>query len=212
MTESASFNATRRGLLKSGALGLGTMTGALALGGVSASAASADTLTPEVLASALTSGPVDYFLRIDGIDGDSVDDQHPKWIDVGSWSFGASAPATSSTTTGTTGKSTVSNLNVSAESGSASPKLFLATMTGQRANVAMIDGVRNAGDTRQSVIEIRLGDVGVTSYQVSASEWPFDSFALSFSRITVTFRVPSPDGGVGTAVSAGWDLKAGRPL
>ena len=37
---------------------------------------------------------VDYFLKIDGIDGESVDDQFPKWIQIKSWSPGAANTGT----------------------------------------------------------------------------------------------------------------------
>ncbi|MPZ51099.1 MAG: hypothetical protein GEU75_17675 [Dehalococcoidia bacterium] len=34
----------------------------------------------------------DYFLKVDGIEGESVDDKHPNEIDVLSWNWGVNRP------------------------------------------------------------------------------------------------------------------------
>ena len=39
---------------------------------------------------------VDYFLKIDGVDGESTDDKHPGEIDVLAWSWGLSTPEVAS--------------------------------------------------------------------------------------------------------------------
>jgi type VI protein secretion system component Hcp len=44
-------------------------------------------------ASVANAATVDYFLKIDGIDGESTDDKHKGWIDVVSWSWGAQQPS-----------------------------------------------------------------------------------------------------------------------
>ena len=104
------FNATRRNVLKSGALGLGTLGGGLALSGVSASlAAAADPLTGAPMAALATAGAADYFLSIDGIPGESVERDHRDWIEVLSYSWGASSTAGTGSGTGA-GKATVSDL------------------------------------------------------------------------------------------------------
>ena len=41
---------------------------------------------------------VDYFLKIDGIDGESQDDKHKDWIEVLSFSWGPPGAGRSTTT------------------------------------------------------------------------------------------------------------------
>jgi type VI secretion system secreted protein Hcp len=76
MTDMTDAVATRRALL-AGALGAGTL-GALAPGLAGAAAA----------APVPTNPTSDYFLRIDGIPGNSVDNRHPNWIDLLTFSWG----------------------------------------------------------------------------------------------------------------------------
>ena len=46
---------------------------------------------------------VDYFLKLDGIDGESDDDQFPKWIELTSFSWGSRNVGGYSGSSGSTG-------------------------------------------------------------------------------------------------------------
>ncbi|MBC9820547.1 type VI secretion system tube protein Hcp [Terrabacter sp. MAHUQ-38] len=202
------FTTTRRGALKTGALGLGGLTGALALSG-SGVAAAAEPPSMATVAALAGVGSGDYFLQLDPILGDSVDDEHRRWIDVMSFSWGASNASSVSGSGWSASKSTISGLSLMAETGSASPQLFLRTMNGKRLATGVLQGV-TSGEARTKFLEIELRDVAVTSYQTSASEGggsPTDSFSLAFAIIKYSIFLQSATGGVGETISATWNVR-----
>jgi type VI secretion system secreted protein Hcp len=206
------FNATRRNVLKSGALGLGTLGGGLALSGVSASlAAAADPLTGAPMAALATAGAADYFLSIDGIPGESVERDHRDWIEVLSYSWGASSTAGSGGGL-SAGKATVSDLFVSSMLSQASPQLFLAVMKGTHAATAILEGVRSGGEQRPvPFMRLSLEDVVVTNYQTGASdETPFDAFSLAYGRISYSYWRQDERGQMGPEQVVRWDVKANK--
>lgn len=201
------FTTTRRGALKTGALGLGGLTGALAVGG-STSAAAATLPSMDTVAALAGVTGASYFLQLDGVPGDSVDATHQAWIDVNSYSWGASNSSAVTASGWSPSKSTVSGLTLSTEFGSASPLLFLRTMNGRRAATALLQGV-TAGASPRKFVELALKDVAVSSYQSSASEAPFDSFSLAFSAITYSVFLQDSAGGPGQTISATWNVRTG---
>lgn len=205
--------ANRRDLLKGGALGLGTLAGGLALSGVSASlAAAADPLTGAPMAAVSSAGRAQYFLNIAGIPGESTDRDHPDWIEVFSYSWGASVAVAATSGGGGAGKATVTDLFVSSALSQASPKLFLAVMNGKVISTATLEGVRQAGDARPvPFLRLSLENVLVTGYQSSAAdETPFDTFSLAFGRISYSYWLQQDDGSLGDEQVVRWDVKAGK--
>ncbi|MFC7595892.1 Hcp family type VI secretion system effector [Terrabacter sp. GCM10028922] len=202
------FTTTRRGALRTGALGIGGLTGAIALGG-SGAASAAEPPSMATVAALAGVGAGDYFLLLDSIPGDSVDDQHEDWIDVMSYSWGVSNSSSVSGSGWSASKPSISALSLMTELGSASPLLFLRTMNGKRVASAVLQGM-TSGETRQKFLEIEMKDVAVTSYQSSASHGggsPTDSFSLAFAIIKYSIFLRSATGGVGETISATWNVR-----
>ena len=202
------FTTTRRGALKTGALGLGGLSGAIALSG-SGVASAAQPPSMATVAALAGVGAGDYFLLLDPILGDSVDDEHRRWIDVTSLSWGASNASSVSGSGWSASKASISGLNLTADTGSASPQLFLRTMNGRHLATALLHGV-TSGETRTKFLEIELKDVAVTSYSTSASGGggsPTDSFTLAFAIIRYTIFRQSETGGVAETISATWNVR-----
>lgn len=205
MTENIpTVQANRRDLLKGGALGLGTLAGGLSLSGVSPSlAAAADPLTGAPMAAVAAAGSSPYFLNIAGIPGESLDEKHPDWIDVLSYSWGASSAG---------GKATVTDLFVASQLSQASPQLFLAAMNTRSIATATLEGVRPSADSSGApFMRLALENVVVTAYQTGAAdEIPFDTFSLSFGRISYSYWRQTRDGSPGVEQVVRWDVKAGK--
>ena len=73
----------------------------------------------------------DYFLRLDGIPGESLDAKHKGEIDVLSWSWGESQEIAATPGGGSgAGKVAMTDLHVSANLSKASPQLLLACAAG----------------------------------------------------------------------------------
>jgi type VI secretion system secreted protein Hcp len=157
---------------------------------------------------------VDYFLRIDGIPGESADAKHKGEIELESFSWGASHPAGSSPGTGGgAAKAQVHDLTVTTGTSKASPKLFLACVSGQHLKSAVLTA-RRAGKVQQEFLTLTLSDVLVSSYQIGGSEEgvPTDAVSMSFGRVDVEYREQKADGSLGAATKAGWDVKANKKV
>jgi type VI secretion system secreted protein Hcp len=156
----------------------------------------------------------DYFLKIDGIPGESLDDKHKGEIEVLSWSWGETQEHAPSPSGGSgTGKVAMTDLHVSANLSRASPQLLLACASGKHIKSAVLSG-RKAGKAQAEFLTFSLSDVLVSGYQTggSAAEAPLDSISLNFSKIVVSYTPQKPDGSPAPAIRAGWDVKANKAL
>jgi type VI secretion system secreted protein Hcp len=159
---------------------------------------------------------VDYFLKIDGIPGESTDAKHKGEVDVGAWSWGETAAVpTVPGGGGGAGKVTIQDLNFTSRISKASPQLMLACASGKHIKSAVLTA-RRAGKPQAEFLTITLRDVVVSSYQTAAGigdeSEPLDSISLNFSQIQVEYRETKPDGSLGTSVKFGWDVKKNRPV
>jgi type VI secretion system secreted protein Hcp len=154
---------------------------------------------------------VDFFLQITGIAGESLDAKHKDWIDVMAWSWGAANAGGHDTGSGAgAGKVAFSDFNFMHSVDKASPHLFLACASGQHIKQAKLVA-RRAGKEQQEFLTYTFSDVLVTSVQTSGSEGgddPVDSVALSAAKVVVSYKPQKPDGALGNAINAGWDLKS----
>ena len=146
------------------------------------------------------SAAVDYFLKLDGIPGESKDDAHKEWIDVESWSWGASAtsPAPRAST-----RPCPSDISFTKLLDKASPLLAAKTMAGTPIPKATLTG-RKAGDRQQEYLKIEFTDLLVSSYQTggSSQSLPMESISLNFSKMTIEYKEQRADGSLGPATSA----------
>jgi type VI secretion system secreted protein Hcp len=157
---------------------------------------------------------VDYFLKIDGISGESKDAKHKGEIDVEAWSWGETL-AVPSGAGGGAGKVDIQALTLTAGLSKASPQLMLACASGKHIKNAVLTG-RRAGKGQAEFFTFTLDDVLVTSYQVAGGAGdeigPLDSISLDFSKILVKYRETKSDGSLGPLVKFGWDVKKNAPL
>jgi type VI secretion system secreted protein Hcp len=146
---------------------------------------------------------VDYFLKIDGIKGESVDDKHKDEIDILSFSWGlTNTPAAG----GGAGKATFKEFTVTKKTDVSSPKMMLACATGQPIPSVKFVVRRNpepgTPEAPQEFYFITLENVLVSSYSSSGSpagELPTESLSLNFTKITYEYR-PQRDDGTGPVV------------
>lgn len=153
---------------------------------------------------------VDFFLKIDGVDGESQDDKHKNEIEILSWSWGMSQAGTSGYGGGGgAGRVSVQDLNFVKRTDKASPKLMLACCNGQHIKSALLTA-RKAGKEQQEYLKLKLTDVLVSSYQTGGSgadEIPTEQIAFNFAKHEVEYREQKPDGTLGGTVKSHWDQK-----
>ena len=158
---------------------------------------------------------VDYFLKLDGIEGESFDSKHKGEIDIESWSWGESQTGThAGGGGGGAGKVVMQDFHFVMKVNKASPKLLLACATGQHIKEAVLL-CRKAGKEQQEFLKIKFSDCLVSSYQTGgsggASIIPMDQISLNFSKLEYEYKEQKPDGSLGGAVKAGYNLKENKP-
>jgi type VI secretion system secreted protein Hcp len=153
----------------------------------------------------------DYFLRIDGIPGESIDAKHKDEIEVQSWSWGETQEHAPSPSGGGAAKVAMTDLHVSTTISKASPQLLLACASGKHVKSAVLTG-RRAGKAQADFLTFSLSDVLVSGYQTggATADAPLDSISLSFSKIEVSYQAQTAKGTLAPPVRAGWDVKANK--
>jgi type VI secretion system secreted protein Hcp len=159
---------------------------------------------------------VDYFLKLDGIDGESTDHKHKSEIDLESWSWGASQSGThSGMGGGGAGKVSMQDFHFVMKINKASPKLMLACATGEHIKKATLT-CRKAGSEQQEYLKVTMSDLLVSSYQTGGSAHgdvvPTDQISLNFSKIEFEYKEQKADGTLGGAVKTGYDLKLNKKV
>jgi type VI secretion system secreted protein Hcp len=126
---------------------------------------------------------VDYFLKLDGIDGESTDDRHKGQIEILSFSWTVVRPSAAGSPTGTV---TFFDAQFGMHASKATPKLFLACATGQHIPSATFVIHRPDGDTNV-YYRVEMKDIMVTSYQTGGSAHgdvvPTDQISVNFAQI-----------------------------
>jgi type VI secretion system secreted protein Hcp len=153
---------------------------------------------------------VDYFLKVDGIPGESADARHKGEIDVLSFSWGVANDAPpGGGGGGGAGKAHFDDLVVVARTSKASPKLWLACASGQHLKSAVLTCRKGAGKSQVEFLKITLTDVLVTSYEIDGAdeETPVDQVALGYAKIATEYVAQDPTGKPQPPVKDGWDLK-----
>lgn len=157
---------------------------------------------------------VDYFLKIEGIEGESIDDKHKGEIDIMSYSWGMSNSGSfAAGSGGGAGKVSFGTIRLTTAVTKASPMIFESVATGKHFPNVTISAVKT-GAIGQEFLKVTLTDVIITSYQTGGvvGEVPTDSFRLNFAKIEFEYKPQSADGSLDASVKAGWDLKANKKV
>lgn len=154
---------------------------------------------------------VDYFLKMDGIDGESQDHKHKGEIDVQSFSWGETQTGTHAAGGGGgAGKVSMQDFHFVMNVNKSSPKLMLACANGEHIKKAVLT-CRKAGKDQQEFYKITLSDVLVSSFQTGGNGHsdivPTDQISLNYAKIEWEYKEQKSDGTLGGSVKAGFDLK-----
>jgi type VI secretion system secreted protein Hcp len=159
--------------------------------------------------------PADFFLKIEGVPGESVDDKHKDEIDILSWSWGETQTGSSSRGGGGgAGKVQMQDFHFTMEANKSSPKLMLACATGEHIKTAKLT-CRKAGGEQQEYMTITFSDVLVSSYQTGGSRGdsiPQDQVSLNFAKLEFEYKPQKKDGTLDASIKTGYDLKANKKV
>ncbi len=153
--------------------------------------------------------PVQMFLKLAGIDGESTDAKHKGEIDVLAWSWGLSDPA-SPGGGGGAGRVNIENISIQKLVDLASPLLLSFSAEGKHITEGTLT-TRKAGKLSGDFLLFKMTDVIVTSVHVSASQdanQPAENINLSFGKVDFDYRPTKADGTLGADLSFKWDVTA----
>ena len=153
---------------------------------------------------------VDFFLKIEGIEGESKDSKHQNEIDVLGWSFSAHQHGTMAAGGGGgAGKVQMQDFTFQMYMCKATPKLLQHCASGKHVPSAVFVA-RKAGEQQQEYMKIKFTDLLVSSYSTGGgggAEDPVEHISLNFAKIEFEYREQKKDGTLDGPIPAGWDLK-----
>jgi len=148
----------------------------------------------------------DYFLKIDGIPGESQDNKHKDWIQLASFSWGLTEPGAGRGAGSGAGRAKFSDFEFVMLVNKASPELFLSCVSGKHIKEAMLS-VRQPAPQQLEYLKIVFSNVLVTSFDEAAgADPPHDTIGFNFDHIEMTYTPQDADGAAGAPVAGGWDL------
>jgi type VI secretion system secreted protein Hcp len=155
--------------------------------------------------------PEEMFLKLSGIDGESIDAKHKGEIDVLAWSWGLSEEGVPATGGAGAGKVKVQGLSIQKLVDLASPLLLSYSAQGKHISAGTLT-TRNPGKGTEFLF-FKMTNVTITSVSMMASKdatRPAESITLNFAKLDFDYRSSKPDGSVGTEKHFKWDILAGK--
>lgn len=143
-----------------------------------------------------------WFLKVDGIPGESKDRQHVDEIEVQSWGWGVSTDVLSDINgTVGTGRPRIGTFQFAARTSLATLRLVEACGKGTRVPSATLTG-RRVGHSTPVFLTVVLREVLVTSVGLGAgtSQDCLDEVVLHVENVQATYAAQSATGGTGTQV------------
>ena len=159
----------------------------------------------------------DYFLKLDGVEGEAQDSKHKGEIDLESWSWGETQTGTHvAGGGGGAGKVAMQDFHFVMRHSKASPKLMLACASGEHIKKATLT-CRKAGKDQQEFLKIDFSDLLVSSFQTGGADndkhpVPIDQVTLNFAKIEHEYKEQSADGSLKGPVKAGWNVKENKAV
>ncbi|MGB8473495.1 MAG: type VI secretion system tube protein Hcp [Candidatus Acidiferrum sp.] len=154
----------------------------------------------------------DFYLKLDGVEGESQKEGHAKEIELLGWSWsGSNDGSFAHGAGGGTGKFSASDLSCQSLISKASSKLLQACTKGSHVDKGVLSCRKSGGDSKPyDFLKITLEHCLVSSFQAggsAGSDSLVDSYTLNFSKITYEYFAQDPSkGSVTSTGSISYDL------
>ncbi|HEY3982430.1 Hcp family type VI secretion system effector [Cedecea sp.] len=170
-----------------------------------------------------TSGLADFFLKIEGIEGESKDKDYKGWIQLQGWKWSQENGARwSKGSGGGAGKINMNDIEFRMLSNKATPKIFNYCANGKHISEVKLV-CRKAGSGQQDFLTMTFSNCLISSYDIAGnmphnvnevantnSVMPGEIMKLNFSKIEIQYREQNDDGTMGAAVTTHYDLATNR--
>ena len=156
-----------------------------------------------------------YFLQMDGIEGDATEEAHAKWFSVTQFTWMASQSGQLSVGGGAAvGKTMLRPLQCTTTVSASTPLLLTQCASGRHIAAAVFEVVSDSASPR-TTMRWELGDVLLSSMGIdAATDAPAPSLRLEldYRSLRMTTFAQDATGGLGQAVTGGWDAARNAPL
>lgn len=112
----------------------------------------------------------DFFLKIDGIDGQSEDKGHSKWVELINFKFGATQNVTIQRGADVSGRGQFEAFEFKHPVDAATPKLLQFCMSGQKIPKVELSVCRAIAGAQTEVLNVKLENVKIASAVISGEE------------------------------------------
>ncbi|MEM7694019.1 MAG: type VI secretion system tube protein Hcp [Pseudomonadota bacterium] len=140
---------------------------------------------------------VDFFLKLDGIKGESKDSKHKDTIDILAWSWGMTNSGSAHLGGGAgSGKANVQDLTITKYVDLSSPVLAKLTANGKHIKEGLLT-IRKAGENPLEYMKFKLTDILISSYQTGGSggdDRVTESISLNFAKVEFEYASQKHDG------------------
>jgi len=154
-----------------------------------------------------------WFAKYDGIDGESQDAKHNKWIDVLSYDWGMNKPGAGATRQSRRrGSAVVDPFVMTLDYEKASPKLLEKCLRGAIIPKLEVELTATYGEARATYLKYEMKNVGCESYMVGGSADgtpPTVVIANTFEEIKVTYTEYDREGNSKGNVETTWKVEKG---
>lgn len=155
----------------------------------------------------------DFFIKIDGIPGESKDSKHSGQIDVLQWGYSVSQTSTSHTGGGSgAGKANFGELHFTHYVDKATPNLMKYCASGKHISTVEVSCCK-VGDGSQEYMKITLNEVLITHVSPMGSTSDprvTESVGMSYGKVKVEVKEQNTDGSMGATVTGTWDVKQNK--
>jgi type VI secretion system secreted protein Hcp len=164
-----------------------------------------------VICASTAYGAMNVYLNIEGVEGESKDADHGRWIDLVSFQHGVTQPGSGVSTSQVarvTGASRHKDLVVTKELDKASPKLAEMVCNGSHVGLVKLE-VAAPGSPQKLFLRITMTDVIVTSVALgggSADDRPTEEVSFNYGTITWSYIPYDDTGAPGEPVTTEWNM------
>jgi type VI secretion system secreted protein Hcp len=154
---------------------------------------------------------VDYFLKLDTVNGESVDTNHKNEIQIMSWSWGGSQHSSVSGSGGSgAGKVSLGDFSIMKTFDKASVPFLKGLCAGTHFATGTLTA-NKAGTGGKPYLKVDFKELFVTSYQVSgSSEVPMESVSFSYNEIKIAYSTQDEKGTATLANQMTFNLKENK--
>jgi type VI secretion system secreted protein Hcp len=158
---------------------------------------------------------VDIYLKIDGVDGESTDDKHQKWVEIHSYKHRVSQPVSGASATGgrTGGRADFGNLEIFKTIDNATPDLNIKCAKGEHIPKVELELCLATSD-KHTFMKYTLENCIVTSVApggcATDEAKPLEAVTFAYGTIKWEYTPIGNDGKPGSTTGRKWSLEKNK--